>query len=61
LKRFSRIWRDEKCLKQEKVVSWNGYKKEIEEFYNTYKSNDLEFIKCRQMRQDLNRWMLRIR
>lgn len=48
------------CLKEETAAGLDPYSKKINDLYNTYKSDRIGIIQARQMRQDLDRIMLKI-
>ncbi|MCM8782356.1 MAG: hypothetical protein NC828_04830 [Candidatus Omnitrophica bacterium] len=48
------------CLDDQKANELDDYIQKIASFYNLYKSNDFSIVQSRQMRQDLDRLMLKM-
>lgn len=48
------------CLKEEKAVELEVYIKRLRDFYILYKSKEFDIIRSSQMRQDLDRLMLKM-
>lgn len=48
------------CLNDQKTSALDGYIKKMGSYYETYKSEEPDIIRSRQMRQDLDRLLLKI-
>lgn len=48
------------CLTEQKAVELEDYKKRLDTLYTYYKSANLDIVRTNQMRQDLDRLMLKI-